>query len=195
VNVKTGGDGGGSVSVDGIDCGADCTKEFADGTTVRLTAAPDVGSDFVRWRGVDCDEGRGDETCTLRVDDDLTAVAVFEQQSSTTWTVNVKTGGDGGGSVSVDGIDCGADCTKEFADGTTVRLTAAPDEFSNFVSWDGVACDGGSQQEALCTFTVEGDAQVVALFGPDAEFTPDAPPIEPFAPLKPEDPFGSGGVE
>jgi hypothetical protein len=159
--VKT--TGGGSVFGRGIDCGIDCTEEFADGTTVTLTAAADESA-FVRWRGVDCEGGSGDETCTLRVEGDVTAVAVFAKHRATTWTLSVKT--TGGGSVFGRGIDCGIDCTEEFADGTTVTLTAAADNGWDFYEWQDVACDEGSQLGATCTFSIKADVQVVAPFDP-----------------------------
>jgi tetratricopeptide (TPR) repeat protein len=163
LTVEARGEGGGSVFGRGIDCGIDCTEEFADGTTVTLTAAADESA-FVRWRGVDCEGGSGDETCTLRVEGDVTAVAVFAKHRATTWTLSVKT--TGGGSVFGRGIDCGIDCTEEFADGTTVTLTAAADNGWDFYEWQDVACDEGSQLGATCTFSIKADVQVVAPFDP-----------------------------
>jgi uncharacterized protein YggE len=47
------GNGSGTVtsSPAGINCGADCTEAFANGTMVSLTATPAGGSTFVGWTG------------------------------------------------------------------------------------------------------------------------------------------------
>ena len=165
VEVDIRGDGDGAVVADGIDCGADCEEKLPDGTTLTLTAEPDDGSRFVRWRGVECDEGQRADTCTLRVENDLTAVAVFGRLPRTS-RLSVEIGGGGNGSVSADGIACGDDCEEELLAGTTLRLRAQPDDASVFVRWRRVACDEDSRQEVLCTFTIDADVSVVALFEP-----------------------------
>ena len=83
-----------------------------------------------------------------------------------TVTLTVEARGEGSGSVVGRGIDCGIDCTEEFADGTIVTLTAAADNGWDFYEWQGVACDERSQFGATCTFTVKADVQVVAQFVP-----------------------------
>ena len=77
-------------------------------------------------------------------------------------TVTVVLGQAGGGTVTstVDGIDCGATCAAHVPDGTTVVLTASPDEMSVFAGWSG-PCSG---TERMCTFTVSGDVTVGAAF-------------------------------
>jgi len=62
--------GSGTVISDpaGINCGADCTEVYDDGTMVTLTAYPGVNSHFVAWSG-DCDANGqvtmdADKTCT-----------------------------------------------------------------------------------------------------------------------------------
>jgi len=54
-------------SPQGIDCGSDCTEQFAAGTTVTLTATPVAG--IVKgWTGCDSDTGRGrTSTCTVTI--------------------------------------------------------------------------------------------------------------------------------
>jgi hypothetical protein len=160
--IEIRGKGNGSVSGRGIECGVDCEEELAEGTTVRLRAAAGVGSEFVRWEGVQCAEGRRDERCTLRVDTDVTAVAVFAERAPRTWRVSVATLGDG--SVSGRGIECGVDCEEELAEGTTVTLRAGAAAGWELREWQGVACDEGSPFGSTCTFTVEADVPVVAEF-------------------------------
>ncbi|HMJ01100.1 MAG TPA: PASTA domain-containing protein [Gaiellaceae bacterium] len=58
----------------GIDCGATCSAQFADGTAVTLTAAAaGAGLTFDAWDG-DCS---GSGTCVLTIDRDRAVTAVF----------------------------------------------------------------------------------------------------------------------
>jgi cysteine-rich repeat protein len=77
-------------------------------------------------------------------------------------TVTVQRDQGGGGTVTstVGGIDCGATCAAHVPDGTTMVLTASPDEKSVFAGWSG-PCSG---TERMCTFTVSGDVTVSAAF-------------------------------
>jgi hypothetical protein len=62
---------------EGIACDSDCVSQsvaFAPDTTVVLTAAPDVGSDFSHWSG--CDSSSGN-SCTVTVNGDRTVFAAF----------------------------------------------------------------------------------------------------------------------
>lgn len=47
VNINP--EGGGTVTGDGINCPADCTQDYAEGTVVELTAAANDGFEFVNW--------------------------------------------------------------------------------------------------------------------------------------------------
>lgn len=80
-----------------------------------------------------------------------------------TFLVSVAKTGSGQGLVSSSdpGINCGADCAQNYAQSTTVSLTATPQPGSSFVSWSGVA---GCTTATICTFTVSGDVSVVAAF-------------------------------
>ena len=77
LNVTKAGTGQGTVTSNpaGINCGADCTQDFSDGTDVTLAAAPSVGSTFAGWSGA-CTNASG--PCTLVIDRDLTATAQFQ---------------------------------------------------------------------------------------------------------------------
>jgi hypothetical protein len=61
----------------GIDCGATCSAQFADGTAVTLTATAEgvAGLSFDAWDG-DC-RGSGSGTCVLTIDRDRAVTAVF----------------------------------------------------------------------------------------------------------------------
>ena len=67
---------GGRVTSDpaGINCGNDCTGDFAEGTQVTLTAKARAGWEFKRWR-YRC-KGQG-KVCTIEVTSNFRAMAVF----------------------------------------------------------------------------------------------------------------------
>lgn len=71
LTVEKTGTGSGRVLGDGIDCGADCTQTYPEGTSVSLSATPESGSTFTGWSG-DCTA-----TGEVVVDADRTCVAAF----------------------------------------------------------------------------------------------------------------------
>ncbi len=74
--VKTGSGTGRVISdVDGIDCGATCSANFANWTPVKLTAIPISGYQFSGWGGGCSDSGN---SCTLTMDAAKTVTANFE---------------------------------------------------------------------------------------------------------------------
>ena len=115
-------------SPSGINCGADCSQDYTDGTVVTLTATPNSGSEFTGWSGdADCSDGR------VTMDSDITCAAAFALIPPTQHSLRVTKTGTGGGTVrsSPSGINCGADCSQDYTDGTVVALTATPNSGSN----------------------------------------------------------------
>jgi uncharacterized repeat protein (TIGR01451 family) len=64
--------GEGSVTAQGIDCGEDCTEDFAINTEVKLVATPAAGYEFANWSG-DC------ATDTLTMDAAKSCTATFAE--------------------------------------------------------------------------------------------------------------------
>ena len=76
LTVNKDGGGSGTVTSDpaGINCGTDCTEDYALGTVVTLTARPGVKSYFVGWSG-DC--AGTENTTQVTMDADKTCTAAF----------------------------------------------------------------------------------------------------------------------
>jgi YVTN family beta-propeller protein len=161
LSINKTGTGSGTVgsSPVGIDCGADCAEDYDGGTTVNLTATPDLGSIFAGWSG--------DAGCAnmVTMDTDKNCTATFDIQ---TFTLTVNKAGTGSGTLtsSPAGIDCGADCTEDYVGGTNVTITATPDPGSTFDGWSG-DCDvnGMVTMDAAksCTATFSTSSQLFTL--------------------------------
>jgi len=233
--------GGGTVtsSPSGIDCGADCTENYAPDSVVNLTATAAADSTFEGWSGnEDCTDGSvtmdANKSCTatFAVEDfTITASASppaggevncipnpVDTGSSSTCTISVSSGytldivtgtcggtlsentyttdpvtsdctvignfvpeynltvtTTGGGTVtsSPSGIDCGADCTENYAPDSVVNLTATAAADSTFEGWSGNEdCTDGSvtmdaNKSCTATFAVE-DFTITASASPPA---------------------------
>ena len=158
VNISSGlsseGAGSGSVSSSpvGISCASDCTEVYSSGTVVSLTATPASRSTFAGWSGdSDCVDGfvtmNTSKSCTATFKLDMT-------------TLNVVRSGDGTVSSNPSGINCGSACSKSYAKGTKVTLSAKASANSKFAGWVG----GGCQGIADCTVSLENQTSVSASF-------------------------------
>lgn len=106
----------------GINCPADCTELFANGTMVTLTATADAGSLFTGWLGGGC-SGTGE--CVVSMGDFTTVQAMFTNQFP---QVSVQLSGTGMGTVtsSPPGINCPGTCSFAFPVNSQVTLVASP---------------------------------------------------------------------
>ena len=78
-----------------------------------------------------------------------------------TYDLTVTKAGTGSGTItsSPSGINCGADCSETYTDGTAVSLTATPAGGSSFTGWSG-ACSG----TGACNLTMSANRSVTATF-------------------------------
>ncbi|WP_029921172.1 InlB B-repeat-containing protein [Nevskia soli] len=165
LTVAAAGSGSGDVTSvpEGIDCGSRCTQGYTAGVAVTLTATPASGSSFSGWSG-DCS---GTGACQLTLDAPHQVTATFAVSTAAQKTLQVKKAGVSNGTVTSDpaGIQCGALCSAQFAQGTVVTLTPTPDIGAVFTGWSG-ACTG----TASCQLALTADTVVTATFdgGPGA---------------------------
>jgi hypothetical protein len=156
LTVSRNGTGTGTVSSSpsGINCGATCTHDYDHGTVVTLTPTPDSGSVFTGWSG-DCS---GTGACMVTMDQARSVTATF----AAAHTLTVSRAGNGAGSVSSSpsGINCGATCSAQYANGTMVTLTATAATGSTFTGWSGGGCSG----TGTCEVTLNADTSVTATF-------------------------------
>ena len=80
------------------------------------------------------------------------------------FTLSVAKAGTGSGTVtsSPTGINCGADCSEPYSEGTSVSLTATPDSGSTFSGWSGACAGTGS-----CALSMTANRSVTATFNTD----------------------------
>jgi len=157
LTVSKAGSGAGTVSSDvgAIDCGATCSDDYDEGTSVILTAAAFSGSRFAGWSGAGCS---GTDTCTVTMSQARNVTASFV----TVYALTVNKTGSGAGTVSSDvgAIDCGATCTDDYDQGTSVTLSASASPGSRFDGWSGEGCSGTD----TCTVTMSQARDVSAAF-------------------------------
>jgi Divergent InlB B-repeat domain len=165
--VKTGsGSGEVTSSPAGIECGATCTAQFNEGSTVILTATPSApvpGSryTFGGWKG--CNTVTVEDKCEVTMSEAKTVEAEFVRVPQQ--NLKIEKAGSGIGEVrsSPSGISCGGTCEAEFDEGTVVTLNATPVAGSVFVGWAGGGCTG----TAACTVTLAAAITVTASFEPE----------------------------
>ncbi len=158
LTVSKGGTGTGTVSSIpfNIACGATCTAAFSYGTEVDLLYVVAPNTTFNGWGGA-C-SGMG--ACSVTLNQDVNVTATFTVNR---YTLTVQKIGGGTGTVtsSPSGIDCGGDCSEEYAAGTVVTLSASGTDGSIFTSWLGPCAGTGS-----CVVTISNTDTVYASFDP-----------------------------
>jgi hypothetical protein len=154
-------------SPDGIDCDADCGSDaspYVEGTTITLSATPEVGTIFVGWSGAGC---TGTDNCTVTLNGNTTIEAEFILEKRTLDLDKTGPYATSGSALSMpEGIDCEPECTTssaEFDYGTSVTLAATPYmtsgyEFSGF---------GGDCTGLSCTLEMTENKSVELTFSPE----------------------------
>ena len=144
LSVTVEGTGGGTVtsSPPGITCGGDCSEAYNQGTVVTLMPVPEPGSTFAGWSGgSDCADA------SVTMNGPRACIATFNMSPVGTFALTVSKTGSGSGTVTTSpaGINCGADCTESYEEGTIVILIPNPGAGSTFAGWSGGGdCTDGS---------------------------------------------------
>ncbi|MEZ5485678.1 MAG: hypothetical protein R3F01_11040 [Lysobacteraceae bacterium] len=152
LDVSVSGNGTVTSSPAGIDCGAVCGANFADGTSVTLTAAPEPGYVFNGWTG--CSSTNG-SICRVLMDQQREVAATFVE----TFAMSVSVIGNGSVTSSPAGIACPGDCSEDYADGVEVTLTPTPDPGFDFDHWSG-GCSGSG----ACVVQIDQTRNITAHF-------------------------------
>ena len=105
------------------------TTDYPSGTTVQLTAIPEDGWKFVKWEENPMSFAE-ENPMTIKITGPTTWVVTFEQITHPL-TVEIV----GQGSVKEEVV--GAKSTNDYPTGTTVQLTAIPDDIWEFTRWEG----------------------------------------------------------
>lgn len=140
----------------GISCGSTCSRSFAVGTNVTLTATPASGSVFRGW-SVNCTPVTA-TTCTVAMDAAKTVTATFA--TTRTLTVTKTNGSYGTVTSSPAGINCGSTCAYAYVYGTSVVLTASPVAGRMLTSWTNCPSISGN----TCTVSMTTARTVTANF-------------------------------
>ena len=142
LTVSTAGTGSGTVTSNpaGINCGSDCSEDYASGTAVTLTATAASGSSFAGWTGdADCSDG------SVTMSEARSCTATFNLAGPTSYALTAATAGSGTVTSTPAGINCGSDCSESYTSGTVVTLVATPASGWTFAGWTGDAdCSDGS---------------------------------------------------
>ena len=137
-----------------INCPGDCVGTYTHGTTVPLTATAGSGWQFTGWTNA-C---TGTGACSVLMNAAKTVTATFTQLFKLTVTIAGSTG-----TVTATGINCGADCTEDYLNGTLVDLTATGTGGATFAGWTGAP---GCTTATTCTVTMNQVRNVTATFNP-----------------------------
>ena len=116
---------------------------FEQGTVIEVIATPELGYEFSGWEGNDSVE----TTLSITLSSTLSLQAIFDEIKTYTLTVSSVQGG----SVSTQG--------GEFPEGTSVSITAMPEEGYQFQGWD-----ESDSLETTITVTMTSDLVLTPLF-------------------------------
>ena len=134
----------------------DLNPLFDDTDTQHLTDSPMIDTGDSAAPALSAKDMDGED----RVQDAAVDIGADEVAGSPpTYKLTLQAIGGGIVTSTPPGINCGNDCTEDYASGTQVSLTASPAAGSVFAGWTG-ACTG----TGACDLTMDADKDVTATF-------------------------------
>ncbi len=144
---------------------ADCVSNVCSSSACVAAACGDGvknGNETdVDCGGSDCGKCASGKACAQPTDCD--AGSCVGNVCKATYKLTITPAGTGAGTVKSDvgGVDCGAKCSVDILDGTSVVLTATAASASTFSGWSGGSCSG----TGTCSLTLSADITISASFG------------------------------
>jgi predicted secreted protein len=152
-------------SLDGlINCPDACQTLYTTGITTILTATPSPLSTFLGWKPTPSGCETPNPVCQITMDEKKSVKAIFQGPSKLKVVTTFKNGGAGTVTSGDALINCPGDCEELYTLNAPVTLTATAASGSSFVKWTGKPCK--DETTNVCTFTMEKNATVKALFEP-----------------------------
>ena len=127
--------------------------QYIHGTVVKLTATPNPGYNFGSWSG-DATGSTNPVYVTITANKSVIANILHGA-----YLLSVNKTGNGTVTSNPVGINCGADCSENYANSTLVSLVATPATGSTFTGWSG-ACSGTGS----CVVNMSSAKSVTASF-------------------------------
>lgn len=149
-----------------------CSQDYAAGSDVTLFARPDDSSHSFRW-GDDCIGTADGSDCTLtdlRRDHQASVVFYDPNANAGDPQLTIRFAGDGNGLVSDGSLGAActtaaAPCTKRYPSGSTVTLSASPEETDDeFAGWLSPQACTQNASSSSCTLTIDADIEVLVEF-------------------------------
>ena len=147
-----------------LSCPDKCQQEYNKGLTVTLYADPSDLSTFLGWKptSLGCE---GTDPCLVTMDKKKSVKAVFQGPNKLKVVTTFKNEAIGTVTSGDALINCPGDCEELYILDAPVTLTATAGANSQFVKWTGKPCK--DKPTNVCTFTMEKNATVKAIFEPD----------------------------
>lgn len=127
------------------------THTYENGKEITVEATPVDGWKFVEWTG---DETGTDTTMDIKMDENKSITAVFEEESTQPVEYDLTINNNGQGSTNP------SEGTYTYEEGTVVTVEATPADGWNFVDWTGDT----TGTDSTIDITMDTDKSITAVF-------------------------------
>jgi hypothetical protein len=147
-----------------IACPDTCQQDYNPGLAVTLYANPATLSTFIGWKPTPSGCETMNPVCQVTMDKKKSIKAIFQGPNKLKVVTTFKNGATGTVTSGDARISCPGDCEELYILNAPVTLTANAGADSTFVKWTGKPCK--DETTNVCTFTMEKNATVKAIFAP-----------------------------